>query len=99
MDVWYKMPAGLGLLLWQDPISAPAGALRQRCGSAVVFVCESNLYMEYTPIKDDVVKTRPGSVWPAKIVIDGNDADEVYRTAQEAYAKARAGEGPSLIDA
>ena len=32
------------------------------------------------------------------IVIDGNDADEVYRTAQAAYDKARAGEGPSLIE-
>ena len=31
-------------------------------------------------------------------MIDGNDADVVYRTAQDAYAKARAGEGPSLIE-
>jgi pyruvate dehydrogenase E1 component alpha subunit len=33
-----------------------------------------------------------------KIVIDGNDADVVYRTAQKAYEKARAGGGPSLIE-
>src|SRR5439155_13761952 len=33
-----------------------------------------------------------------KIVIDGNDADEVYRTAQAAFARARTGEGPSLIE-
>src|SRR6201999_2408968 len=33
-----------------------------------------------------------------RILIDGNDADVVYRAAQEAYAKARAGEGPSLIE-
>jgi pyruvate dehydrogenase E1 component alpha subunit len=32
------------------------------------------------------------------IVVDGNDADEVYRTAQAAFAKARAGKGPSLIE-
>ena len=31
-------------------------------------------------------------------MIDGNDADVVYRTAQAAYDKARAGEGPSLIE-
>ena len=31
-------------------------------------------------------------------MIDGNDADEVYRTAQKAFVKARAGEGPSLIE-
>ena len=33
-----------------------------------------------------------------RIVIDGNDADAVYRTAVTAYAKARAGKGPSLIE-
>ena len=32
------------------------------------------------------------------IVIDGNDADAVYRTATAAYEKARAGGGPSLIE-
>src|SRR2546421_13383 len=34
----------------------------------------------------------------AHLVIDGNDADEVYRTAQAAFTRARAGEGPSLIE-
>jgi pyruvate dehydrogenase E1 component alpha subunit len=33
-----------------------------------------------------------------RILIDGNDADVVYREAQRAFAKARAGEGPSLIE-
>ena len=33
-----------------------------------------------------------------RILIDGNDADAVYRTAQAAFAKARAGDGPSLIE-
>src|SRR5207244_10986747 len=33
-----------------------------------------------------------------KIVVDGNDADVVYRAARVAYDKARAGEGPSLIE-
>jgi len=32
------------------------------------------------------------------IVIDGNDADVVYRAALAAYEKARAGDGPSLIE-
>ena len=32
------------------------------------------------------------------IVIDGNDADAVYRTASAAYEKARAGKGPSLVE-
>lgn len=69
----------------------------------VVFVCENNFYMEYTPIRDVTAVENPagdraGSYGLPKIVIDGNDADVVYRTAQEAFAKARAGEGPSLIE-
>src|SRR5690606_30554508 len=70
----------------------------------VVFVCENNLYMEYTPIGDVTAVPNPaadraGAYGLERIIIDGNDADVVYRTAQKAYAKARAGEGPSLIEA
>ncbi|MGD9769386.1 MAG: thiamine pyrophosphate-dependent dehydrogenase E1 component subunit alpha [Pseudolabrys sp.] len=69
----------------------------------VVFVCENNLYMEYTPIGDVTAVPSPAGDRAAayglpKIVIDGNDADVVYREAQKAFAKARAGEGPSLIE-
>jgi pyruvate dehydrogenase E1 component alpha subunit len=69
----------------------------------VVFVCENNLYMEYTPIKDVTAVEHPAADRAAayglpRIVIDGNDADVVYRTARDAYDKARAGQGPSLIE-
>jgi pyruvate dehydrogenase E1 component alpha subunit len=69
----------------------------------VIFVCENNFYMEYTPIGDvTAVKNPAGDRASAygleKIVIDGNDADVVYRTATAAYDKARAGGGPSLIE-
>jgi acetoin:2,6-dichlorophenolindophenol oxidoreductase subunit alpha len=69
----------------------------------VVFVCENNLYMEYTPISDVTAVPHPAADRAAayglpRILIDGNDADEVMRTARAAYAKARAGEGPSLIE-
>src|SRR5246500_2168206 len=69
----------------------------------VVFVCENNLYMEYTPIADVTAVPQPAADRASaygleRIVIDGNDADVVYRTAQAAYDKARAGEGPSLIE-
>ena len=69
----------------------------------VVFVCENNLYMEYTPIADVTAVPHPAADRAAayglpRIIIDGNDADAVYRTAQEAFRKARAGEGPSLIE-
>jgi pyruvate dehydrogenase E1 component alpha subunit len=69
----------------------------------VVFVCENNLYMEYTPIAEVTAVEHPAADRASayglpRIVIDGNDADVVYRTAQEAYAKARAGGGPTLIE-
>src|SRR5438552_7203717 len=69
----------------------------------VVFVCENNLYMEYTPIGDITAVPSPAGDRASayglpKIVIDGNDADEVYRAARDAYTKARAGAGPSLIE-
>ena len=69
----------------------------------VVFVCENNLYMEYTPISSVTAVAQPAADRAAayglpRILIDGNDADAVYRAAQEAYAKARAGKGPSLIE-
>jgi acetoin:2,6-dichlorophenolindophenol oxidoreductase subunit alpha len=69
----------------------------------VVFVCENNLYMEYTPIGDVTAVPQPAADRAAsyglpRIVIDGNDADVVFRAARAAYGKARAGEGPSLIE-
>jgi pyruvate dehydrogenase E1 component alpha subunit len=69
----------------------------------VVFVCENNLYMEYTPIGDVTAVENPAADRAAgyglpSIVVDGNDADAVYRTALTAFARARAGEGPSLIE-
>jgi acetoin:2,6-dichlorophenolindophenol oxidoreductase subunit alpha len=69
----------------------------------VVFVCENNLYMEYTPISDVTAVASPAGDRAAayglpKIVIDGNDADAVYREAIKAFDKARSGGGPSLIE-
>ena len=69
----------------------------------VVFVCENNNYMEYTPIESITSVKNPAADRASaygldSIIIDGNDADEVYRTAQAAYAKARSGDGPSLIE-
>jgi pyruvate dehydrogenase E1 component alpha subunit len=69
----------------------------------VIFVCENNLYMEYTPIGEVTAVESPAAGRAAAyglepIVIDGQDADIVYRTALAAYEKARAGRGPSLIE-
>lgn len=70
----------------------------------VVFVCENNLYMEYTPIDLITAVPHPAADRAAAygmepIVVDGNDADAVYVTAREVLEKARSGKGPSLVEA
>ena len=70
----------------------------------VVFVCENNQYMEYTPIGAVTAVARPAADRAAAyglegIVVDGNDADAVYDVARRAIERARAGDGPSLIEA
>src|SRR3954464_16018475 len=69
----------------------------------VIFVCENNLYMEYTPIASVTAVEHPAADRAAayglpSIIVDGQDADDVYRAALKAYEKARAGGGPSLIE-
>jgi pyruvate dehydrogenase E1 component alpha subunit len=70
----------------------------------VVFVCENNQYMEYTAIGEVTAVARPAADRAAAygleaIVVDGNDADAVHEVAEKAISRARAGEGPSLIEA
>src|ERR1700680_2509543 len=64
----------------------------------VVFVCENNLYMEYTPISEVTPVKYPAADRAAaygldRILVEGTEADEVYRSAQSATARARAGAG------
>jgi len=70
----------------------------------VVYVCENNQYMEYTAIGAVTAVARPAADRASAygleaIVVDGNDVDAVYATATQALARARAGEGPSLVEA
>lgn len=70
----------------------------------VVFVCENNLYMEYTPIDlitavPNPAADRASAYGLESIIVDGNDADAVFLAARDAVTKARAGAGPSLIEA
>lgn len=70
----------------------------------VVFVCENNLYMEYTPIRSVTAVPRPAADRASAyglpgIVVDGNDLDAVRAVASAAIDLARGGGGPSLIEA
>jgi TPP-dependent pyruvate/acetoin dehydrogenase alpha subunit len=68
-----------------------------------IFVCENNGYAESTPqtyhqkIEDVAVRAMAYGI-PSTIV-DGNDPGAVYLAAKEAVARARSGEGPTLIEA
>lgn len=70
----------------------------------VVFVCENNFYMEYTPIATVIPVRRPAADRAAgyglpSVVVDGNDVDAVREVVGEAVALARDGGGPSLVEA
>jgi pyruvate dehydrogenase E1 component alpha subunit len=70
----------------------------------VVFVCENNQYMEYTPIGAVTAVARPAADRASAyglepLLIDGNDPDVVYATAVEALDRARRGDGPTLVEA
>ena len=67
-----------------------------------VFVCENNGYGEYTPQANhqaivDVADRAQGYGMPG-VIVDGMDVIAVYEAAGEAIARARAGEGPTLLE-
>lgn len=69
----------------------------------VVFVCENNLWMEYTPIESVTAVKYPAADRASaygleRIIIDGNDPEVVYLEALRAIEKARSGGGPSMIE-
>jgi pyruvate dehydrogenase E1 component alpha subunit len=68
----------------------------------VVFVCENNGYGEFTAQRDhqrivDVADRASGYGMPG-VIVDGMDAVAVYEAATAAVARARAGDGPTLIE-
>jgi TPP-dependent pyruvate/acetoin dehydrogenase alpha subunit len=70
----------------------------------VLFICENNLYMEYTPIGEvtavanPAADRAPGYGIPAE-VIDGNDVLVVKDAVSRAAELARSGGGPTVIEA
>jgi TPP-dependent pyruvate/acetoin dehydrogenase alpha subunit len=69
-----------------------------------LFVCENNLYMEYTPIASVTAVAQPAADrapaygLPAEVV-DGNDVVAVLEATARAVERARAGDGPTIIEA
>jgi acetoin:2,6-dichlorophenolindophenol oxidoreductase subunit alpha len=70
----------------------------------IVFLCENNQYMEYTPISAVIPTARPAADKAAaygleRVVVDGNNLEDVRRVVGAAVENARAGGGPALIEA
>lgn len=69
----------------------------------VVFLCQNNGYAEHTSYANctsvDSVATRGVSYTMAAISVDGNDPVAMWAASRDAVERARAGEGPTLIEA
>jgi pyruvate dehydrogenase E1 component alpha subunit len=68
-----------------------------------IFLCENNLYAVATRAADtvavkDIAMRAPAYNMPG-VVVDGQDAVAVYNVVHEAVERARAGGGPSLVEA
>jgi TPP-dependent pyruvate/acetoin dehydrogenase alpha subunit len=68
----------------------------------LVFVCENNFYGVNTPAQyamgmADIARRALSYDMPG-MVLDGNDVIAVYTAAHDAVARARAGNGPSLLE-
>jgi TPP-dependent pyruvate/acetoin dehydrogenase alpha subunit len=68
----------------------------------IVWVCENNLYAQFMPLKDaypreDIADLAAGYNMPG-VIVDGQDVIAVHEAVQAAVERARAGEGPSLIE-
>jgi pyruvate dehydrogenase E1 component alpha subunit len=69
----------------------------------VVFVCQNNLYAEHTSFANSTasekISSRAAGYNMPGYTVNGNDPDEMYGIAKIAIERARAGEGPTLIEA
>ncbi len=67
----------------------------------VLFVCENNLYMEFTPIENVTagsIASRPMAMGMHTQTVDGNDLWTVRQAAAEGVEHARSGAGPAFLE-
>jgi 2-oxoisovalerate dehydrogenase E1 component len=68
-----------------------------------VFVCENNLYATATPFRtvtrNTDIASKAASYGMPGVAVDGNDVFAVWLAMKEATERARAGDGPTLIEA
>ena len=71
-------------------------------GAPVIFIITNNLYGEYSPVRmttpiDDLARRADPYGMPG-VIVDGQDVDAVFAATSEAVARARAGDGPTLLE-
>lgn len=68
----------------------------------IIFVCQNNLYAEHTSYRlgtaVENIADRAASYTMPGVTVNGNDPVEMWRAADEAIARARRGEGPTLLE-
>lgn len=68
----------------------------------VVYICNNNEYAYSTPLELQMavknVADRAAAYGVPGVIVDGNDVEAVYRAARNAIARARAGDGPTLLE-
>jgi TPP-dependent pyruvate/acetoin dehydrogenase alpha subunit len=104
----YKGSDGVSLCFFGDG-STNIGGFHESMNMAsvwklpVVFLCENNLYGEFSPIAHttpiEQLVDRADSYGMPGVRIDGMDVGGVHATVNEAVARARAGDGPTFIEA
>jgi pyruvate dehydrogenase E1 component alpha subunit len=69
----------------------------------VIFLCQNNRYAEHTSMQKstriDRYAKRADAYGMEGVTVNGNDPDEMYGAAKLAVERARAGDGPTLIEA
>ena len=69
----------------------------------VIFVCQNNRYAEHTSFSNSTriekISIRAAGYGMPGVTVDGNDPDDMYGAAKVAIDRARAGQGPTLIEA
>lgn len=69
----------------------------------VVFICQNNRFAEHTRFENGTaierIADRAAAYTMPGVHVDGNDADAMWSAAGQAIARARAGQGPTLIEA
>jgi len=104
----YEGRDGVSLCFFGDG-STNIGAFHETLNMAsiwnlpAIFICENNLYGEYSPVASTTpierLVDRAASYGMEGVRIDGNDIGLAYDTVSAAVAKARAGGGPTFIEA